>query len=233
MKKKLFYSIILIAVLLFVSCSKPASNDNPVANQQIVTDVNGNNYNTINIGTQAWFQSNLNVDKYRNGDPIPQVQDITQWANLTSGAWCYYLNLTSNGLIYGKLYNWYAVNDPRGLAPQGWHVPSVNDCNILINQLGGQQVAGGKLKSTGFQFWLSPNNGATNESGFSALPGGRRLTLSSQNFDSINGGGYWWTASELTNTSYAQSIRIITMDSYCTIGGYEKNIGLSVRCLKD
>jgi uncharacterized protein (TIGR02145 family) len=134
-----------------------------------VTDIDGNTYKGISIGTQIWTQSNLNVSRYRNGDIIPQVTNYTQWENLTTGAWCYYANNTANGVVYGKLYNWYAVSDPRGLAPQGWHVPSDAEWRTLTTYLG-EDSAGGKMKS--ITLWGSFNTGATSSSGFSGFPGG-------------------------------------------------------------
>jgi len=104
---------------------------------------------SVKIGNQVWMSTNLNVDIYRNGDIIPQVTDPTAWAELTTGAWCYYNNDSLKGAIYGKLYNWYAVNDPRGLAPKGWHIPTDEEWITLVNSLGGDTVAGGKMKSTG------------------------------------------------------------------------------------
>jgi len=114
---------------------------------------------------------NLDVDHYRNGDPIPEVQDSAQWVNLKTGAWCYYNNSDSLGKIYGKFYNWYAVNDPRRLAPIGYHVPSDAEWTVLSTFLGGNKGSGGKMKETDTTHWSSPNKGATNSSGFTALPG--------------------------------------------------------------
>jgi uncharacterized protein (TIGR02145 family) len=134
---------------------------------------------TVVIGTQQWTDKNLDVLTYRNGDLIPQVKDSTAWAALTTGAWCYFNNDPSGyGAIYGKIYNWYAVNDPRGLAPLGWHIATSDEFETLRNALGGSAVAGGKLKTAGTGRWISPNTGATNESGFSALPGRPEKPLS-------------------------------------------------------
>ncbi|MBK8080215.1 MAG: fibrobacter succinogenes major paralogous domain-containing protein [Saprospiraceae bacterium] len=120
---------------------------------------------TIQIGTQKWMSKNLDVAFYRNGDPIPQVTSPTAWAVLSTGAWCYYNNDPIQGNKYGKLYNWYAVNDPRGLAPQGWHIPSDAEWTTLEITLGGVSVAGGKMKEAGTLNWVSPNTGADNSSG--------------------------------------------------------------------
>src|SRR5436190_23369500 len=131
-------------------------------------------YESVTICDQVWMIKNLDVSTYRNGDPIPEVTDPSQWAGLTTGAWCYYENNSANGTIYGKLYNWYAVNDPRGLAPLGWHVPSDEELTTLTSCLGGVFVAGGTMKETGTTHWLAPNTEATNSSGWTGLPGGYR-----------------------------------------------------------
>ncbi len=195
-----------------------------------LTDIDGNTYQTIVLGNETWMQKNLNVSKYRNGDTIPQVQDSTTWANLTTGAWCYYQNNTVNGTIYGKLYNWYAVNDPRGLAPQGWHVPLDQEWRNLTNYLGGENIAGGKMKSTGTQYWQSPNTDATNQIGFSGLPGGYRGF--NGGFGDIGRGGYWWSSTEL------DTFRAWPRNLGYNYGGMGRSIsnkaqGFSVRCIKD
>ncbi len=185
----------------------------------------------VTIGTQVWMLKNLNVDHYRNGDSIPEVKDATAWANLTTGAWCYYNNDPANGKIYGKLYNWYAVNDPRGLAPIGWLVPSDAECTALTTFLGGRSVAGGKMKETGTSHWRSPNTGATNSSNFSALPGGCR-DYGGITFSDIGGYGVWWSSTELDATyAWAQSLDC----DHAVVGRYgsSKGYGFSVRCVKD
>ena len=128
---------------------------------------------TAVIGTQQWMSKNLEVVTYRNGDIIPQVTDPTAWGNLTTGAWCYYNNDPANGAIYGKLYNWYAVTDPRGLAPQGWHISTGAEWATLKDFLGGDVAANNKMMTTGSP-WNPINANATNASGFSCLPGGVR-----------------------------------------------------------
>ena len=116
-----------------------------------------NGQSSIKIGNQVWATTNLNVTTYSNGDPIPEVKDPSEWKTLTTGAWCYYNNDPANGTKYGKLYNWYAVHDPRGLAPAGFHIPSDAEWTTLITYLGGESVAGGKLKQAGMYNWISPN----------------------------------------------------------------------------
>jgi uncharacterized protein (TIGR02145 family) len=187
---------------------------------------------TVLICGNRWTTRNLDVTTYRNGDPIPQVTDPVAWAALTTGAWCYYNNDPANGAIYGKLYNWYAVNDPRGLAPVGYHIPTYTEFYDLTDEcLGGSIVAGGKLKEIGISHWASPNVGATNEVGFTALPGGSRFPSGS--FLEITLYGIFWTSTVATPPfsyyflfSYAN-----TGVAYGAGGGFAH--GMSVRLVKD
>lgn len=195
----------------------------------------------VTIGSQVWSTVNLDVTRYRNGDLIPQVTDPTQWSNLTTGAWCWYKNDSSTyAATYGRLYNWYAVHDTRGLCPSGWHVPSDADLDIMFvasnvewttvtDFLGGQITAGDKVKNT--NGWPTALTTPTNSSGFSALPGGGRNDIGG--FDNMGSFGYWWSATEKTGTHYAW---------YRSVGGLESRIfrdysykerGMSVRCVKD
>ena len=201
----------------------------------------GNNNATVMIGNQEWTTKNLNVSKYRNGDIIPEVRNQNRWEELTTGAWCYYNNDSKNGAIYGKLYNWYAVNDPRGLAPEGYHIPSDSEWQSLIDYLGGEKIAGGKMKKTGVSLWLSPNLDATNESGFSGLPGGYRdimelIYLDGRSipnlFNDIGEWGQWWSS------SYEKNLNNRTRklnDSSGSISWeiHERQCGFSVRCIRD
>ena len=150
----------------------------------ILTDIEGNIYETVVINGQCWTKSNANLITYSDGTTIPQVTDQNQWENLTTGAWCFLLNNPSNGGTYGRLYNWYAImgihdNDPntpnKEFAPDGWRIPNFDDWSDLVEGLGGNDIAGGKLKSNS-SLWASPNIGATNESDFSALPAGNRTS---------------------------------------------------------
>jgi hypothetical protein len=196
-----------------------------------------NNINGITINNQIWMDANLDVDHYRNGDPIPQVTNPSEWATLTTGAWCYNDNDSINGLIYGKLYNWYAVTDPRGLAPVGWHVPTGNEwdnmisyldpnANITCNDCYQSYIVGGILKST--SHWMSPNTGATNAIGFNALPGGYRDSYGA--FYYMGWNGVWWNAT-ITDTPYDR----VLDGGNSNIGKfpYGKTCGFSVRCIKD
>jgi len=194
-----------------------------------VTDIDGNVYQTLTIGTQVWMAENLKVTQYRNGDDIPNVTDDGTWGGLTTGAYCNYNNNVNNVDTYGRLYNWYAVDDSRGLAPEGWHVPSDAEWQTLVDYLGGDAVAGGKMKEAGTIHWTSPNTGATNESGFSALPGGARST---------NGNDYgvtiyanFWSSTEFT--SYAWGRGLPSNNLGISRGYYYKHFGFSIRCIKD
>jgi uncharacterized protein (TIGR02145 family) len=186
----------------------------------------------VTIGTQTWTGCNLNVTTYRNGDPIPQVTDQTDWSNLTTGAWCHINNNPANDAIYGKLYNWYAVNDTAhgGLAPLGYHVPSYAEWDILIDSLGGDTVAGGKLKEVGLCHWLSPNTDATDQVLFTALPGGFRGGNGS--FGSVGANGQWWTSTEFDTTKAWMKYLLYNYEGV-GYGQPEKNGGMSVRLIQD
>jgi len=187
---------------------------------------------TIVIGTQQWMEKNLDVLTYRNGDIIPQVTDPTTWAALTTGAWCYYNNDVAKGAIYGKLYNWYAVTDPRGLAPTGWHVPTDVEWTTLETTLGGNALAGGKIKTVGTTLWAPPNTGATNESSFAGLPGGGRYDDGT--FEPYSFGCYWWSSTEhISNQSFAWFSGASYWTSSMTRTYFYKHGGFSVRCLRD
>jgi uncharacterized protein (TIGR02145 family) len=187
--------------------------------------------NYITIGNQAWSSTNLNVSSYRNGDVIPQVTDQTTWNSLTTGAWCWYNNdSVTYAATYGKLYNWYAVNDTRGLAPSGWHIPTDAEWTILTNYLGGTSIAGGKMKKNGTSNWKSPNTGATNESGFSALPGGSREFNGA--FTNVGNFGCWWSASENNTTNAGFSYLDHSFAGVLILNDNKKR-AFSVRCVRD
>ena len=195
-----------------------------------VTDVDGNNYLTININGQEWMAENLRTTIYANGDPIPNVTDNTQWSSLTTGAWAHYNNDNQYENPYGKLYNWYTVADTRNVCPTGWHVPTDLEYTLLTDYLGGEPVAGGKMKEAGTSHWASPNTGATNSSGFTGLPGGKRIY--NGDFSDIGAFGSWWSSSE-SNSYYAWSRRLDFLNGNALRADYTKVDGLSVRCIKD
>jgi len=196
-----------------------------------VTDIDGNVYNTVTIGTQTWMAENLKVTHYRNGDPITNVTVDATWNTLTTEAYCWYNNdYTTYGSVYGALYNWFAVNDSRNICPTGWHVPTDVEWNTLENYLGGASVAGGKLKETGTTHWLTPNQGATNEVGFNALPGGYRY--SSAVFGTVASRGLFWTKYQqnIYNAAY-----VYLMNDFESVVNSSQNLkaGMSLRLVKD
>ena len=195
-----------------------------------VTDIDSNTYKTVQIGTQCWMQSNLKVSKYRNGVAISTGLNDATWSSTTSGAYAIYDNNNANDAIYGKLYNWYAVEDTLGLCPTGWHVPNDAEWTTLTTYLGGESVAGGKMKSVGTTYWNSPNTGATNESGFSVLPGGFRNSDGS--FSSIRFNAVFWSATENDNpNAWNRFLYFNTGNVFRS--NYLKSVGASVRCLRD
>lgn len=185
----------------------------------------------IPICSEVWMVRNLDVNSYRNGDPIPNVTDPAVWPTLTTGAYCYYNNdSTTYAATYGKLYNWYAVNDPRGLAPIGWHLPTDSDLLDLSTCLGGDAVAGGVMKEIGTTHWSSPNGGATNYSGFTGLPGGYRDYNGS--FGNIGTYGYWWSSSQ-SSTTVAGFCGLNYFNPFFQRSTQLKLYGYSVRCIKN
>ena len=209
-----------------------------------VIDQEGNIYKTIVIGNREWMAENLKTTTYRNGDPIVSGLSATQWAGTTSGAWAHYNGDASLDCPYGKLYNFYACSDARQLCPTGWHVPTDGEWSVLINQFdpsaqGGinwSNFAGGPLKSTGTiqagtGLWNGPNTGATNASGFSALPGGFITIMGASNNSAIN--GYYWTSNEVNSTTgYGRSF-YHDPGSVIQTANFGKRSGMSVRCIRD
>jgi uncharacterized protein (TIGR02145 family) len=201
----------------------------PAPGEDTITDIEGNVYNTVKIGNQIWMKENLKTSKYSDGEEIPLVTDKTDWDNLTSPGYCWYENTDSIGTTYGALYNWYCVNTGK-LCPGGWHVPMDEEWTVLTTYLGGEEIAGGKLKESGTNHWENQNAGATNESGFTALPGGYRNYNGT--YDNIVNFGYWWTATE-KDAVYARNRYMFYL--YPNVYSYlrRKDIGYSVRCVKD
>ncbi len=197
-----------------------------------LTDIDGNVYQTVLIGNQAWIRMNLKTTRFSDSTPIPQVTDNTAWSSLSSAAFCWYTNDKSNNISnYGALYNWYAVNSGK-LCPAGWHVPSEKEWNTLSEYLGGESLAGGKLKESGEDHWYSPNLGASDDYGFTALPGGYRTGLSTGNFRARGFAGWWWASTE--DTVISARGRLIFFDaSELVPGSGLKTNGYAVRCVKD
>lgn len=213
MKKVKLFFVLMGSVLMLSSCG----NDGPKNNE-------------VKIGDQIWMTKNLNVDKFQNGDPIPQVETVEAWKQAGKNgqpAWCYYDNDPANDKKYGKLYNWHAVNDPRGLSPEGWRVPNDEDWTKLADFLGGLEVAGKKLKSS--KGWDDSGNG-TNSSGFYALPGGGRSFNSS--FNHTGKRAIWWSTTE-NNSSTAWGRGMDYLDDGILRLYFNKTGGYSVRCIKE
>jgi uncharacterized protein (TIGR02145 family) len=205
---------------------------NPAKTYGSMTDQEGNVYKTIIIGSQEWMAENLKTGIYRNGSPIENVIYDGNWADLASGAWCYYNNNAQFECPYGRLYNWYAVADSRNLCPVGWHVPTDAEWTTLTNLLGGIAEAGGKMKSTGATYWQSPNAEATNESGFSALPGGGRSVFWNSFYDfGIN--GFWWSSTQIGSSFNASSRTLLHNYGNVIADGPYTQFGYSVRCIRD
>ena len=208
-----------------------------------VKDIDGNVYNTVIIGTQVWMKENLKTMKYNDGTRIPNVTDGKQWGKLTTGAYCWlYNDATTQKSPLGALYNWYAVETGK-LCPTGWHVASDEEWTTLHNYLGGYQLAGGKLKETDTTYWIGPNTGATNESGFTALAIGY-LDKDNGLFLLLDRAAFWWTSTYEPGLALIQAnkdqqagpwMRVI-FDNQSSIkanNSYAKTYGFSVRCMKD
>jgi uncharacterized protein (TIGR02145 family) len=220
MNKSIFHRISFCCLFLCLLLSSTFLPENPTP--------------TVQIGKQTWMLENLNVDHFKNGDKILQAKTDEEWFNADKNripAWCYYDNDSINGKKFGKLYNEYAVFDKRGLAPEGWHIPSNPEWEELANFLGGRDVAGGALKETGIKNWSPPNEGATNSTGFTALPTGVRLCDRKGNvwFENLDFHGIYWTS---TRDGITAEIRKISSNN-ARLGGFGWSGGFGVRCLKN
>jgi uncharacterized protein (TIGR02145 family) len=218
MNYKIFI-LLLFLCFLFLGCSETKNKK-----------LKESKIEAVKIGKQIWMKNNLDVGHYRNGDSIPEVKDQEKWLNTETGAWCYYKNDTKNGKIYGKLYNWYAVNDPRGLAPEGWHIPTEDEWIELETFLDGRMANEGKIKEIGTEHRSSPNIEAINSSGFFTLQGGYRSYEGT--FSAIKSYGLWWSSSEF---DIGQAFNRSSMFSTNTLyrGPEAKWCGFSVRCIKN
>jgi uncharacterized protein (TIGR02145 family) len=227
--------LFLIGTCFFLSngCKKEDNDNTPLS----VTDIEGNVYHAVIIGTQTWMVENLKTTRYNDSTIIPLVENASEWSSLTTPGYCWYNNdEATNKDTYGALYNWYAVNTHK-LCPKGWHVPTTAELVILSNFLGGEDVAGGKLKETGTIHWFSPNTGADNKSGFSALPAGNRgyggVFGEEGSFYYQGIEGAWWSSSidgmgsawyHYISNGYAGFKRSSALS---------KQNGFSVRCVRD
>ena len=205
--------------------------------QDTVTDIDGNVYETVQIGEQLWMKENLKVTHYNNGDEIPTGYSNSEWASLSTGAYTVYNDNEINADTYGYLYNWYAIDLETGVCPEGWHVPTDDEWTILSDYLGGSDIAGGKMKECTegscpeSEYWFSPNMGATNESGFTGLPGGCRGG-GSGSYLYLGGSGFFWSSTE-----YNSNLAWFWVPYYDTSVIYRdydyKGYGSSVRCVRD
>ncbi len=235
--KNKFWIFPLIAMgfllILTTGCKKDETNTTPTPTPTpaTVTDVDGNVYQTVTIGTQVWLKQNLKVKHYRNGDSIPNILNATTWSTCVTGACCDFENIPTYSTTFGKLYNWYAVNDSRKIAPVGWHVSTDAEWTTLKTFLGGDAVSAGKLKEVGIVHWFTPNVGASNSSGFTALPGGYRMADGAFDGSSWTKAGLWWTST--VNASEAWYYGIYYDSTNLGRADEQKGLAYSVRCVKD
>jgi uncharacterized protein (TIGR02145 family) len=217
------FAIMGMFMMLNGGCKKD-NNNNPT-----ITDIDGNVYHTKTIGTQVWMVENLKTTRYNDGSSIPLVSDSLAWINLSTPGFCWYNNDVTHKDKYGALYNWFAVNTGK-LAPAGWHIPSDDEWNTLIESLGGQTVAGGKMKETGTVYWTKPNTGAGNSSGFSALPGGYRNNQAHYGYIG-NDCALWSGTENIVTLAWERHLFTYSAEAYRYSSAKES--GFSVRCLKD
>jgi uncharacterized protein (TIGR02145 family) len=225
------YALAIMGILLMLtnSCSKSGDNT-PTPLPITISDIDGNVYHLITIGTQVWLVENLKTTRYNDGAPIPLVTDSAAWSLLTTPGYCWYNNDIANKNPNGALYNWFAVNTGK-LAPTGWHVPTDAEWTTLTTFLGGESIAGGKLKETGFTHWRNPNAGATNETGYTALPGGHRDI--NVTFSAMGDDGFWWSVTEYGSTGKVW-YRNMNYNAAIVVSVSNNKInGHSVRCVRD
>jgi uncharacterized protein (TIGR02145 family) len=226
----------LVSLIFFIASCKKDKESQSIIVEDRVTDIDGNVYKTVKIGDQWWMAENLKTTKYRNGDPIPHVTNNNDWTDLSTPAYCSYNNdNTTYGSVYGLLYNWYALdpasNGNKNICPEGWHIPTDEELTTLINNLGGAIIAGGKLKEAGTSHWSIPNTGATNTSGFTALPAGFRSYVDGS-FQYVGVFSHWWTSTQTSETQ-AWNLGLFNIDASANHSASEKKLGFSIRCVKD
>jgi len=212
--------ITLFVLILF--CMRPVG-----LKAQTLKDIEGNVYPTVTIGTQVWMAENLKTTKYNDGMAIPLVSENNAWEALKTSGYCWYNNdAAANKNRFGALYNWYTVNTKK-LCPAGWHVPNDKEWTTLRTYLGGEEIAGGKLKETGTTHWTSPNTDATNQTGFTALPGGGRR--SNGEFFGLGTQGFFWSIAEEMSDTMHWGVGY----NHSGLNTYEDSNGFSIRCVKD
>jgi uncharacterized protein (TIGR02145 family) len=236
---------LFVSLLIFVFCSKDFNPASPEMDKWEVVDIDGNVYKTVRIGRQWWIAENLRVTHFCNGESIPNVTNSSQWTQLLTSAYCTYNDSLNNVKTHGHLYNWYAVKDNRNIAPKGWHVPTDKEWKELEMHLGmtrflADQIdwrgtdEGGKLKKTGIEHWQSPNTGATNESGFTALPSGCR-SCEGRYYDIGYNARFWSStkSTEFYDEWHAWSRTLAWNSSDIARYPQPRQCGYSVRCVKD
>ncbi len=220
------FLILVLTIITTLSCLRAEGADRAV-------DIDGHGYNTVSKGGKVWMRDNLNVSRYRNGDEITQAETREEWLDAAAkgeGAWCYYNNDKAKGKTYGRLYNWFAVNDPRGIAPVGWHVPSREEWDNLATALAGVALPGRK-KSPALKVWHYPSASVDNAIHFNAVPGGIRETEDDA-FRFIGEEAFFWSASEAT-PAFASYAQFNFENSEIKLFLQEKREGISVRCIRD
>lgn len=237
MKRTVTLKIEYIAILLLLSflssaCKKETEKDDDYS--IIATDIDGNVYNTITVNGKVWMVENLKTIRYRNGDSIVHITDPSEFYNFFEGAYYNYNNESSVAETYGRLYNFFAIYDDRNIAPEGWHVATDEEWQLLVDFLGGLDVAGGKLKEKGLAHWESPNAGATNEVGFTALPGGYAFGGGSGSVESLGYFGYHWTSTNFAGQFERAWIWIIKSHFPSVMkSDFRIDMAASIRCVKD
>jgi uncharacterized protein (TIGR02145 family) len=226
----------ILLCTVFSGKNKTIVTDSPTATKIYAVDFfecmdpDKNNYAVVKIGSQVWMAENLKTTKYKDGSPLPNITDASAWYKLTTGAYCWYNNDVVNKATYGALYNGHAAIDSHNVCPSGWHVPGDAEWTSLSTYLGGEKVAGRKLKESGIAHWQSPNFGTFNESGFTGLPGGYFIFNTGFNYICQMGG--WWSSTEYSSTD-SWSRYLSFTNSNLTRGNSDKSRGLSVRCIRD
>ncbi len=232
-KNRILNCLLVVVLIFFSGCEKKPDHLYEVSlliNYGSVTDADGNSYRTYQIGTQTWMVENLKTTKYNDGTSIPIVPEGPTWSSITTPACCWQNNNAVRKIPYGALYNWYTVSTGK-LCPEGWHVPGDYEWEELTGYLGGDQIAGAKLKEAGLLHWNSPNTGATNETYFWALPGGNRLAGPDAVFTNLFKLGGWWSSTSGGDMAFT---RFMYDNSSSVVRSFNsKNWGLSVRCVWD
>jgi uncharacterized protein (TIGR02145 family) len=224
--RKVQPACLFFLTVLVVSLTCACNNED----ENILTDIDGNEYSTVTIGDQVWMTENLRVINYSDGEAITPVTDAAEWAGLSTPAYCWYDNNESiYKNPYGAMYNWHAVNTGK-LCPTGWHVPTDDEWKSLAEYAGGDTIAGGKLKEADTAHWASPNTGATNEFDFNALPGGGHYYNGAYGWMGYY--GTYWTSTEASPLAAWSYYMQYNSDALIR-GNYDKKVGYSVRCLKD